>query len=73
MVQVMQQMKPADYYSWLKRLGLGQIAGIDLPSEARSQMKSQKQFINSQLNQPRLPLDRDFLSLLSNWCNCTAL
>ncbi len=47
MVQVMQQMKPADYYSWLKRLGLGQIAGIDLPSEARSQMKSQKQFINS--------------------------
>jgi len=47
MVQVIQQMKPADYYSWLKRLGLGQIVGIDLPSEARSQLKSQQQFINS--------------------------
>ncbi len=47
MVQVMQQMKPADYYSWLKRLGLGRSVGTDLPFEVASQIKSQKQFISS--------------------------
>jgi cell division protein FtsI (penicillin-binding protein 3) len=46
MVQIMQRMQPATYYSWLKRLGLGQSVRIDLPFEASSQIKSQKQFIS---------------------------
>jgi cell division protein FtsI (penicillin-binding protein 3) len=47
MVQVMQQMKPADYYDWLKRLGLGQTLVTDLPFEAKSQLINQQQFISS--------------------------
>ncbi len=47
MVQVMQKMKPEDYYSWLKRLGMGQTLGTDLPFEVPSQLKNQKQFISS--------------------------
>jgi cell division protein FtsI (penicillin-binding protein 3) len=45
MVQVMQRLQPADYYNWLKKLGLGQSVGVDLPFEAKSQIKSQKQFV----------------------------
>lgn len=45
MVQVMQRLQPAEYYSWLKKLGLGQSINIDLPFEAKSQIKSQKQFV----------------------------
>lgn len=47
MVQMMQRMQPARYYSWLQRLGLGQSVGIDLPFETPSQLKSQKQFVAS--------------------------
>lgn len=47
MVQVMQRIQPAVYYNWLKRLGLEQPTGIDLPFEALGQLKSQKQFITS--------------------------
>lgn len=47
MVQMIQRIKPADYYSWLQKLGLGQAVQIDLPFEAKSQIKSQKQFIAS--------------------------
>jgi len=47
MVQVMQQMKPAEYYNWLKRLGLGQTLITDLPFEAKSHLTSQQQFISS--------------------------
>ncbi len=46
MVQVMQQMKPADYHNWLKRLGLGQTLVTDLPFEAKSQLTNQQQFIS---------------------------
>lgn len=47
MVQIIQKMQPANYYSWLQRLGLGQPVGIDLPFETHSQLKSQKQFVAS--------------------------
>lgn len=47
MVQVMQRLKPEVYYDWLKKLGLGKRVGIDLPFEAVSQLKSQKEFIAS--------------------------
>jgi len=46
MVQIMQRVPPAEYYSWLKRLGLGQAVHLDLPFEAKSQIKSQKQFVS---------------------------
>ena len=49
MVQVIQQLKPSIYYGWLERLGLGQAVGIDLPSEAPGQMKSQEQFTSSRI------------------------
>ena len=44
MVRIIQQMKPAVYYSWLERLGLGQKVGIDLPFETAGQIKSQREF-----------------------------
>jgi len=46
MVQVMQQMKPADYYNWLRRLGLGQTLVTDLPFEAKSHLVSRQQFLS---------------------------
>lgn len=47
MVQLIQRVNPALYYNWLKRLGLQQTVGIDLPFEASGQLKSQKQFVTS--------------------------
>jgi cell division protein FtsI (penicillin-binding protein 3) len=47
MVQIMQRIQPADYYNWLKKLGLGKPLQVDLPFEASSQIKSQKQFVSS--------------------------
>ena len=47
MVQIIQRMQPDQYYTWLKRLGLGQPVHMDLPFEATSQIKSQKQFVSS--------------------------
>ncbi len=46
MVHIIQQMKPASYYGWLERIGLGDIAGIDLPAETPSTLKPQEQFIS---------------------------
>lgn len=45
MVHIIQRMKPSVYYGWLERLGLGDISGIDLPSETPSTLKPQEQFI----------------------------
>ncbi len=47
MVQIMQQLKPDVYYSWLQKLGLGNKVGIDLPFESPGQMKSKQQFMSS--------------------------
>jgi cell division protein FtsI (penicillin-binding protein 3) len=47
MVHMMQQMKADLYYSWLRRLGLGETVGIDLPSEASGQFKERKTFVES--------------------------
>ncbi|WP_009632784.1 peptidoglycan D,D-transpeptidase FtsI family protein [Synechocystis sp. PCC 7509] len=46
MVQIMQRMKPVEYYKWLEKLGLNKPVGIDLPFEAVGQIKDRKQFIN---------------------------
>ncbi len=47
MVHIIQQMKADLYYSWLRRLGLGEAVGIDLPSEASGQFKARKTFVES--------------------------
>ncbi len=47
MVQVMQRLKPDVFYSWLQKLGLGKAVGIDLPFEARGQLKNQAKFVTS--------------------------
>ncbi len=45
MVRIMQKLEPEVYYEGLKRLGLDEIMGIDLPSEIASNLKSYRQFI----------------------------
>ncbi|MUL35104.1 peptidoglycan D,D-transpeptidase FtsI family protein [Gloeocapsopsis dulcis] len=47
MVQVMQRLKPDVYYSWLQKLGIGKTVGIDLPFEARGQLKNKAKFVSS--------------------------
>lgn len=47
MVKMMQRLKPDVYYDWLQRIGLGQKFGIDLPLEARGEIRSRREFIGS--------------------------
>jgi cell division protein FtsI (penicillin-binding protein 3) len=47
MVQIMQKLKPNVYYDWLQRIGLGQKYGIDLPLEARGELRSRREFVAS--------------------------
>ena len=61
MVQVMQRIKPVDYYGWLKRLGLERTVGIDLPFETPGQIKSQKQFIASPIEPATASFGQGFL------------
>jgi cell division protein FtsI (penicillin-binding protein 3) len=46
MVHIMQQVKPSVYYSYLKRLGLGETVGTDLPFETAGQFKAKDQFVS---------------------------
>jgi len=47
MVQIIQRLKPAIYYNWLERLGLGQPVDTDLPFAVAGTLKSQEKFIRS--------------------------
>ena len=49
MVHIIETMKPSVYYTWLKRLGLGERVGVDLPSEAAGQFKDRKIFTESRI------------------------
>ncbi|MBR8834983.1 MAG: penicillin-binding protein 2 [Stigonema ocellatum SAG 48.90 = DSM 106950] len=49
MVQIIQRLKASIYYGWLERLGLGQTIDTDLPFAVSSQLKSQTQFLASQV------------------------
>jgi len=49
MVHIVQTMKPDLYYTWLKRMGLGQPVGIDLPFETAGQFKDRKTFVESSI------------------------
>jgi cell division protein FtsI (penicillin-binding protein 3) len=44
MVEIIQKLKPAVFYDWLQRLGLGQKSGIDLPGEEKGSMESRQRF-----------------------------
>jgi len=45
MVQMMKLMPPKEYYQWLKKIGIDQKTGIDLPAEAIGQIKSEAEFM----------------------------
>lgn len=47
MVHIMARMPREAYYDWLEKLGLNDSAGIDLPGEAKGQIKSRTQFVGS--------------------------
>ncbi|PSB32778.1 peptidoglycan D,D-transpeptidase FtsI family protein [Chlorogloea sp. CCALA 695] len=47
MVQIMQRMKPVEYYKWLQKIELNKPLGIDLPFETAGQIKDRNEFISS--------------------------
>jgi len=47
MVQIIQKLDSAMYYSWLEKLGLGQKVDTDLPFEVAGRLKSQEEFTTS--------------------------
>jgi cell division protein FtsI (penicillin-binding protein 3) len=47
MVKIMQKLKPATYYNWIQKIGLGQKYGIDLPSEGLGRIHSRHEFLSS--------------------------
>lgn len=49
MVKIMQTVPPKVYHNWLKKVGLGKKTGIDLPSEATSTLREEKNFISSRI------------------------
>jgi cell division protein FtsI (penicillin-binding protein 3) len=60
MVHVVQQIKPSVYYTWLKRLGMSDPVGIDLPSEASGQFKTQKTFLESAIERATTAFGQGF-------------
>jgi cell division protein FtsI (penicillin-binding protein 3) len=60
MVHVVQQIKPSVYYTWLKRIGMGATVGIDLPSEATGQFKTQKTFLESPIERATTAFGQGF-------------
>jgi cell division protein FtsI (penicillin-binding protein 3) len=44
MVHIMERLKPLEFYDFLRRLGLGEVTGSDLPFETPGQIKDRKQF-----------------------------
>jgi cell division protein FtsI (penicillin-binding protein 3) len=47
MVHIMSKLKRDAYYAWFQKMGLGDVTGIELPSEASPQLKDQQTFIDS--------------------------
>ncbi|PSB23566.1 peptidoglycan D,D-transpeptidase FtsI family protein [Stenomitos frigidus] len=60
MVHVVQQIKPSVYYTWLKRLGMSEVVGIDLPSEASGQFKTRKVFLESAIERATTAFGQGF-------------
>lgn len=49
MVHLMNRLEPKVYYDWLKKCGLGEPMGTDLPAETIAQLKSEEEFIRSRI------------------------
>ncbi len=49
MVRIMEQMTPNAFYDQLKKLGISQSTGIDIPSEAIGQMPSRETFASARV------------------------
>ncbi len=49
MVHLMNRLEPKLYYDWLKKCGLGEPMGTDLPAETIAQLKSEEEFIRSRI------------------------
>ncbi|USR92973.1 penicillin-binding protein 2 [Phormidium yuhuli AB48] len=47
MVRIMERMGASDYYDWLRRVELGELTQIDLPSETPGILKSRQEFLAS--------------------------
>ena len=60
MVHVVQQIKPSVYYTWLKRIGMGDPVGIDLPSEASGQFKTRKVFLEAAIERATTAFGQGF-------------
>jgi cell division protein FtsI (penicillin-binding protein 3) len=46
MVRIMEQVKRATYFNFLKKIGIGEITGTDLPFETAGSMKDKAQFVD---------------------------
>lgn len=46
MVHIMERLKRATYYDYLKKIGIGAITGTDLPFETAGSMKDRPQFVD---------------------------
>jgi cell division protein FtsI (penicillin-binding protein 3) len=46
MVHIMERVKRATYYDFLKTIGIGEMTGTDMPSETAGTMKGREQFID---------------------------
>lgn len=60
MVHVVQQIKPSVYYTWLKRIGMSDPVGIDLPSEASGQFKTRKTFLEAAIERATTAFGQGF-------------
>ena len=49
MVRIMGRLQRSDYYEWMKKLGLSDRTGVDLPGETSGQMKDRDQFVGSEV------------------------
>lgn len=49
MVRIIQRMKPAEYYDWLKRIDLGEPSNVDLPFEVTPQIKDREEFVRASI------------------------
>ncbi|MGB3494872.1 MAG: penicillin-binding protein 2 [Elainellaceae cyanobacterium] len=60
MVQIMQLLEADDYYTWLKRLGLGELSGTDLPFESPGNLKPRSDFNNTRVERATTAFGQGF-------------
>ncbi len=49
MVHLVDLLKPDVYYQWLRRIGLGDTTGVDLPAETPGEFRDRKTFLESRI------------------------